>query len=211
MLRNWRTKLEKQIPALSAKAQIAGRGLLGSRTEISPGAEALADCSTEERGALWAVFFPALCAEVEIAWQKLSPMVVARRVGGWEDFGDRFTWPPGESLARTQRFAWLMKLLIITGPFPKVGFVELLARTEELIASLRSSVGDDRVSFYRYDSDAPAFLAVPILNRGRRASGCLHHRNEGIARRHSRWWPLGASHRHSFPLRRPSGLVEVYG
>ena len=114
-----------------------------------------------ERVALWAVVFPAVQAEVEIAWNELSMQVVARRDGGVEGSGDRFTWPQSAQEAAEHRFTWLRKLLIITGPNPTLTLPELLVKASEY-----KGHSYDRESGHIFDDDAPAYLAIPILNRG---------------------------------------------
>lgn len=125
------------------------------------GRQALDAATKEERRALWAVVFPAVQAEVEIAWNELPMDVIARRDGGSDGGGDRFFWPLTPHEAAEHRFTWLRKLLVITGPNPSLTLPELLIKAGDL-----KGRDMDRGTGQSIDPDAPAYLAVPILNRG---------------------------------------------
>jgi|GEM_PF-3367486 len=125
------------------------------------GRQALDAATKEERRALWAVVFPAVQAEVEIAWNELPMDVIARRDGGSDGGGDRFFWPLTPQEAAEHRFTWLRKLLVITGPNPSLTLPELLIKAGDL-----KGRDMDRGTGQSIDPDAPAYLAVPILNRG---------------------------------------------
>jgi len=164
MPESWRQELAKRRASLPENLQTVTEGLTANfsdRRARSEGREALEAAMPAERIALWAVLFPAVQAEVEIAWNELSMQVVARRDGGVEGSGDRFTWPPSPQEAAEHRFTWLRKLLIITGPNPTLTLPELLVKAAEY-----KSHSLDRESGHIFDDDAPAYLAIPILNRG---------------------------------------------
>ncbi|MDP1587720.1 MAG: DUF5724 domain-containing protein, partial [Prosthecobacter sp.] len=164
MPESWRQELKKRCASLPESLQSASAGLLANfsdRRARSAGREAMEGATPAERVTLWAIMFPAIQAEIEIAWNELSMQVVARRDGGIEGSGDRFTWPPSPQEAAEHRFTWLRKLLIITGPNPTLTLPELLVKAAEY-----KGHSYDRESGHIFDDDAPAYLAVPILNRG---------------------------------------------
>ena len=161
---SWRQELEKRWASLPEAMRPAATGLrvsFSDFTALSLGREVLGVATPLQRQALWAVFFPAIQAEVEIAWNELPMEVVARRSGGEGELGERFTWPSYQLEEAEHRFTWLRKLLIITGPNPSLGLPELLVKVVEYDRCSWESVSGER-----YDVDAVAYLAVPILNRG---------------------------------------------
>lgn len=161
---SWRQELEKRCASLPEAMRPAATGLLANfsdRRARRPGREALDAAMPTQRKAFWAVLFPSIQAEVEIAWNELSMQVVARRDGGTEGHGDRFTWPPTQHEAVEHRFTWLRKLLIIAGPNPTLTLPELLVKVVQYAGQKW-----DKESGHIFDVDAPAYLAIPILNRG---------------------------------------------
>jgi len=142
----------------------AATGLLANFSKHGlrrPGRDALDAATPAQRKAFWAIVFPAVQTEVEIAWNELSMQVVARRDGGDAGNGDRFTWPTTQFEAVGNRFTWLRKLLIIAGPNNSLGLPDLLVKVVDYDRRTYESVSGEM-----YDVDAVAYLAVPILNRG---------------------------------------------
>lgn len=169
---SWRQELVKRCASLPKAMRPAATGLLANSSKHGlrrPGRDALDAATPAQRKALWAVMFPAIQAEVEIAWNELSLQVIARRDGGDSGGGERFTWPTTEFEAVGNRFTWLRKLLIISGPNPTLTLPELLAKVVQYAGEKW-----DVESGHIFDVDAPAYLAIPILNRGGpQADACM--------------------------------------
>jgi hypothetical protein len=188
---SWRQELEKRCASLPEAMRPAATGLLANfsdRKARRPGREALDAATPAQRQAFWAVLFPAIQAEVEIAWNELSMQVVARRDGGTDGHGDRFTWPPTQHEAVEHRFTWLRKLLIIAGPNQTLTLPELLVQAVQYAGEKW-----DKESGHVFDVDAPAYLAIPILNRGGPlADACMDVLSRSLDGTH----PLGRFGRH---------------
>lgn len=188
---SWRQELEKRCASLPEAMRPATTGLLANFSDHRarrPGREALDAATPAQRQNFWAVMFPSIQAEVEIAWNELSMQVVARRDGGTDGHGDRFTWPPTQHEAVEHRFTWLRKLLIIAGPNPTLTLPELLVKVVEYAGEKW-----DKESGHTFDVDAPAYLAIPILNRGGQlADDCLDVLSRSLDGTH----PTGRFGRH---------------
>lgn len=128
--------------------------------------ESLTALSPDQRRALWQLAFPALAEVVELAWTELPGETIARRDGGEEGLGERFTWKLDASQAAHFKFEWLRKLLIVVGPFPDLDLARVIANIGVIShgGSEESSTSYRETSGHFYDSDAPAYLACALLS-----------------------------------------------
>jgi len=187
----WREELEKRAVSLPEAVQLAVKGMLArssDRRYVNQGVRALEAASKKEREAFWAIIFPAVKDEVEIAWNELSMQTVGRRDGGIEGTGARFSWPTKKIEETAFRFTWLRKLLIMCGPNPGLKLPELLIKAVDYAGGRW-----DSESGHIFDVDAPAYLAIPILNRGGPlAEECLNVLSQSLDGSH----PKGRFGRH---------------
>ncbi|HEV7404432.1 MAG TPA: DUF5724 domain-containing protein, partial [Chthoniobacteraceae bacterium] len=166
----WRKNLLDGAQALPQRARPIVPGLLATAPQQwlrKAGTEALAACTPAERQAVWKLCFPAIAAEVELAWTTLPAQFIARRQGGPVEDGDPLTWPPGEEEARRLRFQWLSLLAPLTAAFPEYGLLELLQQERAMIEALRNSSlpGYDPHPGSSLNGDPLGYVAVAVLDR----------------------------------------------
>lgn len=155
----WKPRVREALREISPEI---AKGLLESSkgSAMLAGFRALRGLPETDRMAVWRAAFPAMAAEVELAWHHLDPQVLVRRDGGESGYGARFTFRPTPDEADLAMIVWLRKLLMIAGPYPEAAVDVLLANHRHL------GLPDYDPEFgHMSDSDAPAYLASVVLGK----------------------------------------------
>lgn len=164
----WR---ERVAAATGELSPVIATGLLihfQKSAAIREAAAALRALDPAARQAIWSAAFPCIAREVELVWEQFPMEVIARRDAGGDGLGSPFRWPVSESEADALRIEWVRKLLIVAGPFPEFGLVDLV-RHLALVAGgrIEETAGDYRTEStgLSYDDDAVGYAAACTLTR----------------------------------------------
>ena len=157
--KQWKPRVREALREISPEI---AKGLLESSkgSAMLAGIRTLRALSEADRMAVWKAAFPAMAAEVELAWHHLDPQVLVRRDGGESGYGARFTFRPTPDEADVAMIVWLRKLLMFTARYPEAAVDSLLANHLHLdLPNFDSDCG------HMSDSDAPAYLASLVLGK----------------------------------------------
>lgn len=155
---NWRVPARDAIREISPEVA-DGLFVTSSRGgTILAGMQALKELKDKDRKKIWKLAFPALVDQVELAWHHLDPSVIAHRDGGSSGYGEHFRFKVDPKDADLHFITWLRKLLILVGPYPQLGLMELMEHPGRLFSG-----SFDSPSGHCFDSDALGYLACAVL------------------------------------------------